>query len=104
MTEAARSSPSSAQPASTQIIDPGHLARLGTTRAEISLAAKGPTRVLLVGGVPFDQQVLRWRSFVARTRAETIEAHRALMAADERFERVGPPLPRLEVGPAPWSL
>ena len=87
-----------------QIIEPGHLAYLGTARAEISLAAEEQTRVLLLGGVPFDDEVLMWWNFVARTRAEIVEAHRAWMAADERFGRVDSPLPRIEVGPPPWSL
>ncbi|MHB2022581.1 MAG: pirin family protein [Mycobacteriales bacterium] len=86
-----------------QIIEPGHLAYLGTGRAEISLSAKEPTRALLLGGVPFDEEVLMWWNFVARTRAEIIEAHRAWMDADERFGRVDSPLPRIEVGPPPWS-
>jgi hypothetical protein len=86
-----------------QIIEPGHLAYLGTGRTEISLAAREPTRVLLVGGVPFQETVLMWWNFVARTRAEIIEAHRAWMAANERFGRVDSLLPRIEVGPPPWS-
>lgn len=86
-----------------QIIEPGHLAYLGTGRTEISLSGKEPTRALLLGGVPFDDEVLMWWNFVARTRAEIIEAHRAWMAADDRFGRVDSLLPRIEVGPPPWS-
>ena len=87
-----------------QIVEPGHLAYLGTGRTEISLAAKEPTRSLLLGGVPFDEEVLMWWNFVARTRAEISEAHRAWMAADDRFGRVDSTLPRIEVGPPPWTL
>ena len=87
-----------------QIVEPGHLAYLGTGRTETSLAANAPTRTLLLGGVPFDEEVLMWWNFVARTRAEIIEAHRAWMAADDRFGRVDSTLPRIEVGPPPWTL
>lgn len=86
-----------------QMIEPGHLAYLGTGRAEISLAARQPTWALLLGGVPFDEEVLMWWNFVARTRAEIIEAHRAWMAADDRFGRVDSTLPRIESGPPPWG-
>ncbi|MDA8280950.1 MAG: hypothetical protein M0Z63_11125 [Actinomycetota bacterium] len=41
--------------------------------------------MLLIGGVPFDEEVLMWWNFVARTRAEILEAHRAWIAADDRF-------------------
>ncbi|MDA8061968.1 MAG: hypothetical protein M0T80_05945 [Actinomycetota bacterium] len=87
-----------------QIIEPGHLAYLGTGRTEIALAAREPTRILLLGGVPFDEDVLMWWNFVARTRAEIIEAHRSWIAAGDRFGRVDSPLPRIEVGPPPWRL
>ena len=68
------------------------------------MAAREPTRALLVGGVPFDEEVLMWWNFVARARAEIIEAHSAWIAADARFGHVDSPLPRIEVGPPPWRL
>ncbi len=76
-----------------QIIEPGHLAYLATGRTEISLAAKEPTRALLLGGLPFDDEVLMWCNFVARTRAEIIEAHRRLDGCRRavRASRLAPP-------------
>ncbi len=84
------------------VVDPGHLAYLGTGRSEIALAANDPTRVMLFGGVPFEEELLMWWNFVARAPAEILEAHRAWMAADDRFGQVDSPLPRIEVGPPPW--
>ncbi len=84
------------------VVEPGHLAYLGTDRSEIDLAANEPTRVMLLGGVPFEEELLMWWNFVARAPAEILDAHRAWMAADDRFGQVDSTLPRIEVGPPPW--
>lgn len=86
-----------------QILRPGHLGYLGTGRTEIALAATGPTRLLLLGGAPFAEEVLMWWNFVARTRAEILDAYQAWLALDERFGRVASRLARVEVGPPPWA-
>ena len=75
---------------------------LGVGRDEIGLVVDAPTRVLLVGGVPFDEPVLMWWNFVGRTRDEIIAAHTAWTAGEERFGRVDSALPRITVGPPPW--
>jgi redox-sensitive bicupin YhaK (pirin superfamily) len=66
-------------------IEPGHLAYLGVGRDELGLTVEHPARVLLVGGLPFDEQVLMWWNFVARTRDEILTAHADWAAAAERF-------------------
>jgi len=86
-----------------QIVEPGHLAYLGTGRSEIALVTRGPARVLVFGGLPFDEELLMWWNFVARTREEILEAYRHWMARDDRFGRVASILPRIEVGPPPWG-
>jgi redox-sensitive bicupin YhaK (pirin superfamily) len=86
-----------------QMVEPGHLAYLGTGWDEIALTAREPTRALLLGGVPFDEEVLMWWNCVARTRSEILEAHRAWMAVDDRFGPVKSALPRIEVAPPPWT-
>jgi quercetin 2,3-dioxygenase len=45
-----------------------------------------------------------WWNFVARTRDEITDAYRAWQAGDDRFGPVASPLPRITVGPPPWSL
>lgn len=86
-----------------QTIEPGHLAYLGASRDEVTLSAADPTRVLLFGGVPFDEPILMWWNYVARDRAEIMEAHNDWMAESQRFGRVDSMLPRIEVGPPPWT-
>lgn len=85
-------------------VGPGHLVYLGMGRDEITLSTDVPTRALLVGGVPFDEPVLMWWNFVARTRAEITAAHHDWSAQAARFGHVNSQLPRYDVGPPPWRL
>ncbi len=82
---------------------PGRLAYLGIGRVEITLTTDQPTRALLVGGVPFDQPVLMWWNYVARTRDEITTAHRDWTERAVRFGHVDSQLPRYEIGPPPWT-
>ena len=80
-------------------VGPGRLAYLGPGRDELALSATEPTRLLLFGGVPFDEPVVMWWNYVARSREEIVAAHREWSAAGERFGKVDSPLPRIEIGP-----
>ncbi len=87
-----------------QQVGPGSLAYLGLGRDELPLHAHGRTRALLLGGVPFDEPVLMWWNFVARTREEITDAQRDWAAGGvDRFGHVASHLPRFEVGPPPWA-
>ncbi|MCW2631623.1 MAG: Pirin family protein [Pseudonocardia sp.] len=85
-----------------QLVTPGHLAYLGLGRDECRLSPDGPTRALLLGGAPFDEPILMWWNFVARTRAEITAAYQEWSAGADRFGRVASKLPRIEVAPPPW--
>ncbi len=86
------------------VVEPGHLGYLGVGRDEVTLTAEEPTRALLVGGVPFDEPVLMWWNFVARTRDEINTAHRDWTAGAARFGHVDSPLARYDADPPPWRL
>lgn len=103
------------------LVDAGDLALEGTTippawvgyvapgRRVLELrAGDGPVRAVLVGGEPFDEQILMWWNFVGRTHDEVVEARRLWQDAaaggakgEERFGKVvgydGPPLPAPEL-------
>lgn len=49
---------------------------LGTDRSELALRSSAGARVLLLGGVPFNEPVLMWWNFVARTPEEMAAARR----------------------------
>lgn len=73
----------------------GPLLYLGTGRDRLTVA--GPARVLLLGGEPFDEQLVMWWNFVAGDHDEIVQARADWAAADERFGVVygypGDPLP-----------
>jgi redox-sensitive bicupin YhaK (pirin superfamily) len=79
-----------------EIVVPGQLAYLGQGRDELTLLATDPSRVLLLGGTPFEEPVLMWWNYVARTRDEISAAAAQWNAADERFGVVASPLPRID--------
>ena len=81
----------------------GNLAYVGPGRDELPIEAAGTTRALLVGGVPFESPVLMWWNYVARERAEIVDAHRSWTERDGRFGTVASPLAAIDVGPPPWS-
>jgi redox-sensitive bicupin YhaK (pirin superfamily) len=85
-----------------RVVEPGRLAYLGRDRGECRLSTADRTRALLIGGLPFDERILMWWNFVARSKEEIVDAHRRWMADDDRFGRVPSPLARIPVGPPPW--
>jgi redox-sensitive bicupin YhaK (pirin superfamily) len=87
-----------------QPVVPGQLAYLGLGRDELRLDdTVGGSRVLLIGGVPFDEKVVMWWNFVARSPAEITEARQQWMGGDPRFGPVASRLARIPVGPPPWD-
>ena len=76
-------------------VQPGRSAYLGPGRDRVLLAAPDGARVLLLGGKPFEEQVVMWWNFVGRSREEVAEAGRQWAAADDRFGRVASDLPRI---------
>lgn len=83
-------------------VGPGHLAYLGMGRDELDLATVEAGHALLLGGVPFGEQVLMWWNYVARTRDEVLDAHDAWRRRDDRFGSVASTLPPIDVDPPPW--
>ena len=83
-------------------VGPGHLVYLAPGHDELSLAPVGPTRLLVLGGVPFESPILMWWNFVARTREEVDEATREWNAGSDRFGDPDSPLPRIPAPATPW--
>jgi redox-sensitive bicupin YhaK (pirin superfamily) len=84
-------------------VAPGELAYLGPGRDELVLTATDPTRLLLVGGVPFESPVTMWWNFVGRSRDEVAEAGRQWNAGSDRFGDTGSAMGRIPAPPVPWS-
>jgi quercetin 2,3-dioxygenase len=83
-------------------VGPGHLVHVEPGPDELDLLVDSPTRVLLVGGVPFDEDVLMWWNFVARTRDEISDAYDDWSLDTGRFAPVASRLPRIPTVAPLW--
>ena len=83
-----------------QVVSPGQLGYLGLGRDSLDLTALEPSRVLLLGGVPFGEQLVMWWNFVARTKEEIARARTQWATYDERFGEVATTLARIPAPPA----
>jgi quercetin 2,3-dioxygenase len=84
-------------------VSPGQLAYLGPGREELGISAVGETRLLLVGGAPFESHVTMWWNFVGRSRDEVGEAGRQWNAGSDRFGDTGSSMARVPAPPEPWA-
>ncbi|MBA9003932.1 pirin family protein [Thermomonospora cellulosilytica] len=77
-------------------LTPGSLLYLGQGRTEIPLHADDETRLFLLGDEPFEEPLVMWWNFVARSHEEIVQA-REDWANGRRFGKVpdceAPPLP-----------
>lgn len=77
---------------------PGAVGHLGTGRDELvlsALAGTEPTRLMLLGGEPFEAPIVMHWNYVGRSRAEMVEASEQWNAEDGRFGRVDSALARI---------
>ncbi len=82
---------------------------LGTDRESFSVTLSPDARVLLLGGAPFEEEIVMWWNFVARSHDEVVAAREAWNAGgDPRFGEVdypggerltAPPLPSVRLRP-----
>jgi redox-sensitive bicupin YhaK (pirin superfamily) len=93
-----------------EVIHTGQAIYLGTGRQHLQLELTADARVLLLGGLPFEEQIVMWWNFVARTHEEIERARRQWNAGgDPRFGEVShypgpdrlraPELPNLRLRP-----
>ena len=68
-------------------IAPGVMLYLGTGRRELRVASEPGARLMLLGGEPFDEQIVMWWNFVARSHEEIVQA-REDWTAGTRFGAV----------------
>lgn len=83
-------------------LTPGHLGYLGEHRQELVLETPAETRLMLLGGVPFEAPIMMWWNFVGRTKEEIEEAARSWELDDGRFPEVSTDLARIPAPPIPW--
>jgi quercetin 2,3-dioxygenase len=97
---------SAQQSGSRTRVVPGELAYLGSGGEELELSAGEETRLLLLGGEPFESPILMWWNFVGRTHEEMTAAAadwNEPTAAGARFGDPGSALARIPAPTTPWS-
>ena len=83
------------------VVGDGEMVALRTGRDDVVVEADEPARVLLLGGRPFDEPLLMFWNFVARSRDEVDAAYRDWTDHAPRFGDVSSTLPRI---PSPRPL
>ncbi|WUW19943.1 pirin family protein [Streptomyces sp. NBC_01463] len=77
-------------------VEPGSMLYLGCGRTELPLRADSDAGLMLLGGEPFEEEIVMWWNFVARNQDEITQAREDWMKGD-RFGAVrgydGAPLP-----------
>lgn len=84
-------------------ITPGKLAYLEPGRDEIPIHTHTRSRVILLGGEPFEAPVTMWWNYVARSNAEIDDANVAWAAGDDRFGETGSTMNRIPAPRPPWN-
>lgn len=106
--DAARRTTAPAIPGAMATVDGSRLLYLGTGRDHVDITAPDGARVFLLGGEPFEADIVMWWNFVGRSHEEIVEAREAWEAHDARFgsvvghgpERIpAPPLPAVRLTP-----
>jgi redox-sensitive bicupin YhaK (pirin superfamily) len=85
-------------------VETGDLAYVGPGHQVLAVRTDRSARLLLLGGEPFDEPILMWWNFVARSRAEVELATREWNAEDPRFGSVASPLNRIAAPRVPEGL
>jgi len=80
----------------------GAMLYLGSGRRSLRLRADEPTRLLLLGGEPFEERLVMWWNFVGRSGEEIADYAEQWNGESDRFGAViGYDGPRLEAPPLP---
>jgi len=81
---------------------PNDFVYLGSGRQVIALLLEEGSRVLLLGGQPFGEEIAMWWNFVARDQTELAQAYEDWADRTERFGPVTTSLHRIEAPPPFW--
>jgi len=86
---------------------------LAPGRSEVAVHVEAATTLLLIGGEPFDEELVMWWNFIGRSHEDIVAARDDWQAAAERFGHVdghgtqvipAPPLPEVRLTPRRRSV
>lgn len=83
------------------VLEPGELGVVDAGRATLHLAARGQSRIVLLGGSPFEEEIVMWWNFIGRNHDEIVELREQWQAGSGRFGEVDGYSGRLARLPAP---
>jgi redox-sensitive bicupin YhaK (pirin superfamily) len=66
-------------------LEPGAMLYLGCARRDLRLSADDGARLMLLGGAPFDEEIVMWWNFVARSNDEIVAARTSWTEATPQF-------------------
>lgn len=66
-------------------LERGEMLYLGRGRTSFDVQARGAARVLLLGGAPFEEQIIMWWNFIGRDHDEVVTMREQWNAEHERF-------------------
>lgn len=72
-------------------LEAGILLYLATGHTSVTINCDAATRILMIGGAPFKEDILVWWNFVARTQAEVEQARSDWVAKSPRFGMISDP-------------
>jgi len=81
---------------------PGRLGYLGLGRSEVVIDVRERSRVMLLGGEPFESPILMWWNFVGRSRDEIDSAYTSWSTQDDRFGEVKSSLSTISAAAPFW--
>lgn len=84
------------------VVVPGQLGYLAPGREQLTVSTSDDARLLLLGGTPFEERVLIWWNYVARTTDEIDIAGQEWNAETDRFGHVETGLARIPSPIPPW--
>jgi quercetin 2,3-dioxygenase len=85
-----------------RLVGVGQMVYLGTARRELTIRTDADARALLLGGEPFDEQIVMWWNFIGRSHEEVVQARTDWESESDRFGVVqGFNGPRLPAPPMP---
>jgi redox-sensitive bicupin YhaK (pirin superfamily) len=82
-------------------LKPGAMIYLGCGRRDLAVSSDAGARLLLLGGAPFEEQIVMWWNFVARSHEEIVAARAGWESADAAFGSVEGAGARLAAPPIP---
>jgi quercetin 2,3-dioxygenase len=85
------------------VASPDQLLYIGVGTDGVHLHLEDNSRLLVLGGVPFTEEILMWWNFVARDRSEIEQAYAQWRTPSDRFDTVTSTLDRIEA-PRPFWL